>query len=154
MDRIDPSTGTVFAYGLIGFTDRGWLLLTVLTAACDAWSRIEGEKCLRPWVPIIHAASLQLWQLGTRHNVQSMAIFFASRYRGLGCRVFRNETRMSYGYDSLEDVLACLKRMESIVLGLKQLRNFVSQGAGVEILDSVIAEAESQIEEIRRKVIV
>lgn len=61
---------------------------------------------------------------------------------------------MSYGYDSLEDVLACLKRMESIVLGLKQLRNFVSKGAGVEILDSVIAEAESQIEEIRRKVIV
>ena len=77
-----------------------------------------------------------------------------TRYRGLGCRVFRNETRMSFGYDSLEDVLACLKRMESIVLGLKQLRNFVSQGAGVEILDSVIAEAESQIEEIRRKVIV
>ena len=35
---------------------------------------------------------------------------------------------MSYGYDSLEDVLGCLKRMESIVLGLKQLRNFVSQG--------------------------
>ena len=61
---------------------------------------------------------------------------------------------MSYGYDSLEDVLACLKRVESIVLGLKQLRNFVSQGPGVEILDSVIAEAESQIEEIRRKVIV
>ena len=36
----------------------------------------------------------------------------------------------------------------------QQLRNFVSQGPGVEILDSVIAEAESQIEEIRRKVIV
>jgi hypothetical protein len=36
----------------------------------------------------------------------------------------------------------------------KQLRNFVSQGAGVDILDSIIAEAESQIEEIRRKVIV
>jgi len=61
---------------------------------------------------------------------------------------------MSYGYDSLEDVLGCLKRMESIVLGLKQLRNFVSQGAGVEIPDAVIAEVESQIEEIRRKVIV
>ena len=57
-------------------------------------------------------------------------------------------------YDSLEDVLGCLKRMESIVSGLKQLRNFVSQGAGVEILDAVIAEVESQIEEIRRKVIV
>jgi len=61
---------------------------------------------------------------------------------------------MPSGYDSLEEVLACLKRMESIVLGLKQLRSFVSQGAGVEILESVIAEAESQIEEIRRKVIV
>ena len=61
---------------------------------------------------------------------------------------------MSYGYDSLDDVLACLKRMESIVLGLKQLRRFVSQGAGEEILDSVIAEAEAQIEEIRRKAIV
>jgi hypothetical protein len=41
---------------------------------------------------------------------------------------------MSYGYDSLEGVLACLKRMEPIVLGLQQLRNFGSQGAGVEIL--------------------
>jgi hypothetical protein len=61
---------------------------------------------------------------------------------------------MSYRYDSLEDVLACLKRMESIVLGLKQLQSFVRQGAGEEILDSVIAEAEAQIEEIRRKVIV
>jgi len=61
---------------------------------------------------------------------------------------------MPSGYDSVEEVLACLKRMESIVLGLKQLRSFVSQGAGVEILESVIAEAESQIEEIRRKVIV
>lgn len=61
---------------------------------------------------------------------------------------------MSYGYDSLDDVLACLKRMESIVLGLKQLQGFVSQGAGEEILDSVIAEAEAQIEEIKRKVIV
>jgi hypothetical protein len=44
--------------------------------------------------------------------------------------------------------------MESIVLGLKQLQRFVSQGAGEEILNSVIAEAEAQIEEIRRKVIV
>ena len=61
---------------------------------------------------------------------------------------------MSYGYDSLDDVLACLKRMESIVLGLKQLQRFVSRGAGEEILDSVIAQAEAQIEEIRRKVIV
>ena len=61
---------------------------------------------------------------------------------------------MSYGYDSLDDVLACVKRMESIVLGLKQLQRFVSQGAGEEILDSVIAQAEAQIEEIRRKVIV
>lgn len=61
---------------------------------------------------------------------------------------------MSYGYDSLDDVLACLKRMESIVLALKQLQRFVSQGAGEEILESVIAEAEAQIEEIRRKVIV
>ena len=61
---------------------------------------------------------------------------------------------MSYGYDSLDDVLACLKRMESIVLGLKQLRGFVDQAAGAEILDSVIAQAEAQIAEIRRKVIV
>jgi len=60
---------------------------------------------------------------------------------------------MSYGYDSLEEVIACLKRMESIVLGLKQLQGFVSQGAGAEILNSVIAEAELQIEEIRRKVV-
>jgi hypothetical protein len=44
--------------------------------------------------------------------------------------------------------------MESIVLGLRQLRSFVSQGAGIEILDSVIAEAEAEIEEIGRKVIV
>jgi len=61
---------------------------------------------------------------------------------------------MAYGYDSLADILACLKRMESIVLGLRQLRSFVSQGAGIEILDSVIAEAEAEIEEIGRKVIV
>ena len=60
---------------------------------------------------------------------------------------------MSDRFDAFETVLECLKRMESNLMGLKQMRDYVGKGLGKEMLDSLIEEAESQIAEIKRKVI-
>ena len=54
-------------------------------------------------------------------------------------------------FDSLEIVMASLKQMEATLLGMKQLRQYVGNGAGKEMLDSLIAEAESQIAEVKRR---
>lgn len=54
---------------------------------------------------------------------------------------------------SLEIVMASLKQMEATVLGMEQLRKYISDGPGREILDSLIQEAESQIEDVKRLVI-
>ena len=56
-------------------------------------------------------------------------------------------------FDTFEVLLDCLKRMESILLGMKQLRGYVTEGAGQEMLDALIEEAEKQIAEVKRKVI-
>jgi hypothetical protein len=50
-------------------------------------------------------------------------------------------------------VLECLKVMESTLLGLKQLRQLTPIGLSIEILDSLIKEAESRIDEVKWKVI-
>jgi hypothetical protein len=42
--------------------------------------------------------------------------------------------------------------MESTLLGLKQLRQLSPKGLPTEKLDSLIEEAESQIAEVKRKV--
>jgi hypothetical protein len=60
---------------------------------------------------------------------------------------------MLYGFDSSDDIVHRLKRMESIVLGMKQLRGLVGSGRGAEIIESLIKEAESQIEETRENVL-
>jgi hypothetical protein len=56
-------------------------------------------------------------------------------------------------FNALETVYECLKRMESTLLGMKQVRQYVGKGPGKEILDRLIEEAESQLAEIKRKVI-
>jgi GNAT superfamily N-acetyltransferase len=60
---------------------------------------------------------------------------------------------MSDRFDAFETVLECLKRMEAILLGMKQMREHVGRGLGKQMLDSLIEEADSQITEIKRKVI-
>jgi len=54
-------------------------------------------------------------------------------------------------FDSLETVLECLKKMESILMGLKQLREYVGKGLAREMLDSLIEEADSQITLVKQK---
>ena len=49
--------------------------------------------------------------------------------------------------------MACLKQMEATVQGLKQLRTFIGKGAGQEMVDALIVEAETQIAEIKRRII-
>ena len=60
---------------------------------------------------------------------------------------------MSDPFDSLEFVMASLKQMEATLLGMKQLRQYVSVGPGKEMHDALIQEAESRFAEIKRMVI-
>lgn len=56
-------------------------------------------------------------------------------------------------FDALETLLECLKRMEATLLGMKQMRHYVGDGLGKEMLESLIEEAEAQIADIKRRVI-
>jgi hypothetical protein len=55
-------------------------------------------------------------------------------------------------FNSLE-TLALMKQMEATLLGLRQLRNYVGEGAGPEILESLIEEGEAKLAEIKHKLI-
>lgn len=54
-------------------------------------------------------------------------------------------------FDALETVYDCLKRMQTTLLGMKKIREYVGKGLGREMLDSLIEEAETQLAEITRK---
>ena len=60
---------------------------------------------------------------------------------------------MSDRFDAFETLLECLKRMEATLMGMKQIQEYVGKGLGKEMLASLIEEAESQIVDIKRKVI-
>jgi hypothetical protein len=51
----------------------------------------------------------------------------------------------------LETVLACLKRMEVSLLGMKKMRRYLDKGLKKEMLEALIEEAESQIAELKEK---
>lgn len=55
--------------------------------------------------------------------------------------------------NSLETILALIQQLEAALLGLKQMRAYVGQGAEQEMLESAIAHNETKLAEIRRKVI-
>jgi hypothetical protein len=55
--------------------------------------------------------------------------------------------------DSLEMILALLKQLEATLLGLKQLRGYVGQGAGKDMLEELIAEGEDKLAQMKRKLI-
>ena len=56
-------------------------------------------------------------------------------------------------FDALETLFECLKRMEATLLGMKQMRHYVGDGLGKEMLESLIDEAEAQLADIKRRVI-
>ena len=60
---------------------------------------------------------------------------------------------MSEPFDAFKTVLACLKRMEPSLMGMKQMRGYVGKGLGKEMLNSLIEEAESQITKIKQGVV-
>jgi hypothetical protein len=54
--------------------------------------------------------------------------------------------------DSLEILMACLKQMEAMVLGLKQLRNYVGTDIASRMLAILIEETEAKIVEIKQRI--
>jgi hypothetical protein len=58
---------------------------------------------------------------------------------------------MSGRFDSLAAVLECLAQMQSNLLGMKQMRDYVGHGLGGVMLEVLIEEAEWQIGEIKRR---
>jgi hypothetical protein len=58
---------------------------------------------------------------------------------------------MPHDLESVETILSLLKQMEDTLLGLQQLRLYVGKGIGQQMLEVLIEEAETQIAEVRRK---
>ena len=56
-------------------------------------------------------------------------------------------------FDSLQIVIESLKRMETTLLGMKQVRALLPPDPSRDSLDKVIAEAEANFEEIKRRVV-
>jgi ABC-type proline/glycine betaine transport system permease subunit len=56
-------------------------------------------------------------------------------------------------FNAFETVMECLKRMETVLIGMKQVRAYVGEGLGRQMLESLIEEAEKQIAEVKLKVI-
>jgi len=54
---------------------------------------------------------------------------------------------------SLENILALINQMEATILGLRQLRGYVGNDLGEEMLEVLIEETEAKLAEIKRKVI-
>ena len=60
---------------------------------------------------------------------------------------------MPYDSDSLDMILALIKQLEATLIGLKQLRGYVAQGAGSQTLEVLIREADVRLSEIKQKLI-
>ena len=71
----------------------------------------------------------------------------------VGLRHKEMSSYMSDRFDASETLLECLKRMEGTLMGMKQIQEYVGKGLGKEMLASLIEESESQIVDIKRKVI-
>jgi hypothetical protein len=54
---------------------------------------------------------------------------------------------------SLEAVLSLIKQMEVTLLGLKQVRGYLDNRAGREIVDRLIEEGEANLADVKRKLI-
>jgi hypothetical protein len=53
--------------------------------------------------------------------------------------------------DSLDTALAMLLQMKATLSGLEQLRDYVGQGVGRQMLEELIEEMEKHLAEINRK---
>ena len=60
---------------------------------------------------------------------------------------------MPYDSDSLDTILALIKQLEATLMGLKQLRGYVGDGAGSQTLEVLIQEAEGKLAELKQKLI-
>jgi hypothetical protein len=61
--------------------------------------------------------------------------------------------RIAMTDDCLESILALLKQLEATLLGLRQLRGYVGQGVGQQMLEELIEEGETKLSEMKRKLI-
>ena len=55
--------------------------------------------------------------------------------------------------DSLDTILALIKQMEGVVLGLRQVRAYVGEGVGARMVDVLIEESETGLAAVKRRVI-
>lgn len=53
--------------------------------------------------------------------------------------------------NSLDLILALVKQLEATNLGLKQLRGYVGNGVGREMLEVLIEESEAKLLELKRR---
>lgn len=54
---------------------------------------------------------------------------------------------------SLRTILALIKQLEATLLGLEQLRDYVGNGVGREMLELLIEEGQTKLGEVKRELI-
>lgn len=56
---------------------------------------------------------------------------------------------MPFDSDSLDAALDLMRQLETLLLGLRQVRAYVGNGVGLRMLDEVIKDAERTLAEVR-----
>lgn len=59
----------------------------------------------------------------------------------------------AYDSNSLDAILALIKQIEFALIGLKQLRGYVGKGPGLQMVESLIAEMETNLAETKRRLV-
>lgn len=54
-------------------------------------------------------------------------------------------------FESLDTILALIKQLETTLLGLHQLRNYVGKGVAAQMLHVLIEEGEAKLAEVRKR---
>lgn len=54
-------------------------------------------------------------------------------------------------FESLDTILALIKQLETTLLGLHQLRDYVGKGVAAQMLHVLIEEGEAKLAEVRKR---
>jgi hypothetical protein len=60
---------------------------------------------------------------------------------------------MAYDSDTLDEILALIKQMDSALLGFRQLRAYIQPGAALHQLDQLIEELEVNLAKVKRRLL-
>lgn len=60
---------------------------------------------------------------------------------------------MAHDSDNLDTILALIKQIESALIGMKQLRGYLGNGPGLQMVEAIIEEMETNLAQVKRKLV-